>query len=324
MHDQYQRSIEYLRISITDRCNLRCRYCMPATGVPWLPPEDILTYEEILRLVRLCTGLGFRKFRVTGGEPLVRKGVLDFLAQLAQTEGVQDLTLTTNGVLLRPMAAKLKEAGVKRINISLDTLDPDKFAEVTRGGRLEEVMAGIHASLEAGLNPVKLNMVVIRGFNDTELADFVRLAQEYPLHIRFIELMPIGASAANGGEMVSVAEMKQRLDFLNLVPVKGPEGAGPAQHYSGNGIMGSIGFISALSQHFCAGCNRVRLTADGKLKPCLHSAQEFDLRELLRSGASDAELQEALTRVVWDKPSRHNMGSEGWQGRKRVMSQIGG
>lgn len=245
MDDQFKRSIEYLRISITDRCNLRCSYCMPAHGVDWLPPRDILTYEEILRVVSLSVDLGFKKFRVTGGEPLVRKGVLPFLENLAAIPGVEDLALTTNGVLLAPLAGQLKAAGVRRVNISLDTLDPGKFSDVTRGGKLSDVLKGIEKSLEAGLNPVKVNMVVMGGFNDDELERFVDLARDYPLHIRFIELMPIGASANRRSQLITVDEMQQRLAFLNLIPARGLEGAGPAKNFTAEGLKGTIGFISA-------------------------------------------------------------------------------
>ncbi|MDA8442696.1 MAG: GTP 3',8-cyclase MoaA [Peptococcaceae bacterium] len=324
MRDQYQRQIEYLRISITDRCNLRCSYCMPAQGVQWMPSGEILSYEEILRIARLSVSLGFNKFRVTGGEPLLRKGVLGFLKQLASLEGVKDLTLTTNGILLPDMAAQLKDAGVKRLNISLDTLDPAKFAAITRGGELTRVLAGIKQSIEVGFAPVELNVVVMRGFNDNNLTDFVALAQEYPLHIRFIELMPIGTGAEQNSALVTVAEMRQKLAYLKLTPTEAVQGAGPAQCYSAPELQGSIGFISAISQHFCTQCNRVRLTADGKLKPCLHSATEYDLKAALRAGVSDAEVKEAIAEAVLLKPSQHHMLTQGWDGQTRGMSQIGG
>jgi GTP 3',8-cyclase len=323
MEDGFKRQIEYMRISITDRCNLRCSYCMPPEGVRWLPSSDVLSYEEILRFVNLSTELGFKKFRVTGGEPLVRKGVIPFLQKLASNPGVEDLTLTTNGILLGEMAQELKNVGVRRVNISLDTLDSKKFSEITRGGDLQDVLAGINKSLEVGLHPVKVNVVVIRGFNDDELEAFFHMAEQQPLHIRFIELMPVGASDGNKN-LVPVEEMKDRLGLSNLVPVKEFQGAGPAQHYAGVGMKGSIGFISALSQHFCSECNRIRLTADGRLRPCLHSTKELDLRALLRNGASDLELKELLAEAILLKPGQHHMNTEGWQGRDRGMSQIGG
>ncbi|HWJ03173.1 MAG TPA: GTP 3',8-cyclase MoaA [Verrucomicrobiae bacterium] len=324
MQDQFERNIEYLRISITDRCNLRCSYCMPETGVTWLSHGEILSYEEILRVIRIATTLGFAKFRITGGEPLVRKGIVPFLEQVSSVPGVKDLTLTTNGILLGGMADAIKLAGVNRVNISLDTLKPEKFHEITRGGNLQAVLDGIHKSLEAGLEPVKINMVVMKGFNDAELEDFVRLAENYPLHVRFIELMPVGASDQNRAGLITVDQMKARLGIGNLVPVREFQGAGPAQHFTGGGLKGSIGFISAISQHFCSQCNRIRLTADGMLKPCLHSRTDFDLRSLLRGGASEEEIKQAMQNVVYEKPSRHNMTLEGWEGRTRVMSQIGG
>ena len=211
MQDQFLRRIDYLRISVTDRCNLRCKYCMPAEGVQWMPHNFILSFEEILRLMRISTQLGFRRFRITGGEPLVRKGILDFLREAAQLPGVEDLMLTTNGMLLPEMAFGIKAAGVQRVNISLDTMDRTRFFDNTRGGDVSKVIQGIFRSLEAGLNPVKINVVVVRGFNTEELSSFLKLAKQYPLHVRFIELMPIGVSSEHRTDFVSIKEMKELL-----------------------------------------------------------------------------------------------------------------
>jgi len=325
MQDQFLRQINYLRISITDRCNMRCKYCMPSEGVQWMPHEYILTFEEILRLMKISTQLGFHRFRITGGEPLVRKGLLDFLREAAQLPGVEDLMLTTNGMLLPEMAFDLKKAGVQRVNISLDTMDPQRFSENTRGGDVTKVIQGIFRSLEAGLNPVKINVVVVRDFNTMELPDFLTLAKEYPLHVRFIELMPIGVSSGHRSEFVPITEMKEILgideDFATRT--QAILGGGPAEYYQPRGYNGSVGFISALSRHFCGTCNRVRLTADGKLRPCLHSKHEISLREALRDGSNDSEILKLFAEAVWHKPAEHHMNNQAWQDT-RVMSQIGG
>lgn len=323
MQDQYSRHIEYLRISITDRCNLRCTYCMPEKGVAFVPHESILSFEEILRVIKVSTNIGFSRFRITGGEPLVRKGVVDFLAKAAAIPGVEDLMLTTNGILLPGMAGDLKAAGVDRINISLDTFDPDRFREITRGGDVNKVLEGIFKSLEVGLTPVKLNVVVVRGFNDHEIPKFMDLARTYPINVRFIELMPIGASSDRRSDFVGIEEMKRVMGIENLLPIQTIRGGGPAEYYKPEGFAGSIGFISALSRHFCKTCNRVRLTADGKLRPCLHSSNELDLRPVLRESGSDQDLELVLKEAIWQKPSQHHMNEQSWQDQ-RIMSQIGG
>jgi GTP 3',8-cyclase len=323
MQDQYKRRIEYLRISITDRCNLRCKYCMPEEGVNWIPPESILSFEEILRLIRISTQLGFKRFRITGGEPLVRQGILGFLREAAHIPGVEDLMLTTNGILLPELAFDLKAAGVNRVNISLDTLDPERFREITRGGDVHRVIQGVFRSLEAGLEPVKLNVVVVRDFNLIELPKFMELARNYPLHIRFIELMPIGISSDKRQDFVPISEMKDRLGLKGLEAKRDINGGGPAEYITSEGFQGSIGFISAISRHFCDTCNRVRLTTDGKLRPCLHSAKDVDLLQVLRGDTSDEEIADLFARAVWSKPAEHHMNEEAWQDT-RIMSQIGG
>ncbi len=323
MLDQFKRNIDYLRISVTDRCNLRCKYCMPPEGVEWIPHESILTFEEILRLMRISTQLGFRRFRITGGEPLVRKEILDFLRQGAKIPGVEDFMITTNGMLLPDMAFDLKAAGIQRVNISLDTLNPERFRDITRGGDVSKVMQGVFCSLEAGLNPVKINVVVVRDVNTDELPDFLKLAKQYPIHVRFIELMPIGISSEHRADFVPIQEMKELLGLKEYIPIQGILGGGPAEYIRPSGYEGSIGFISALSRHFCNTCNRVRLTADGKLRPCLHSKNEVDLLDALHNGTSDEALTNLFAQAVWHKPANHHMNDEGWQGQ-RVMSQIGG
>ncbi|TGE33714.1 GTP 3',8-cyclase MoaA [Desulfosporosinus sp. Sb-LF] len=323
MQDQFLRQIDYLRISVTDRCNLRCKYCMPVEGIQWMPHDSILSFEEILRLMKISIQLGFRRFRITGGEPLVRKGILDFLREGAQLPGVEDLMLTTNGMLLPEMAFDLKAAGVHRVNISLDTMDPERFRDNARGGDVSSVIQGIFRSLEAGLNPVKINVVVVRGFNTDELPNFLTLAKQYPLHIRFIELMPIGISSEHRNDFVSIQEMKELLEIQEYHPTQDITGGGPAEYFRPNGFKGSIGFISAMSRHFCGTCNRVRLTADGKLRPCLHSKHEVDLRTSLRNGSTDAMILDRFAKAIWHKPAEHHMNDEAWQG-ERVMSQIGG
>ncbi|MHB1404251.1 MAG: GTP 3',8-cyclase MoaA [Desulfitobacteriaceae bacterium] len=321
MQDQFKRQIEYLRISVTDRCNLRCRYCMPEEGVNWISHDSILSFEEILRLINISTRFGFRRFRITGGEPLVRKGILSFLEQASQIPDVDDLMLTTNGILLAEHAFDLKRAGVQRVNVSLDTLDPKRFRHITRGGDVHQVLQGVFRSLEAGLDPVKLNVVVSRSQNLEELPKLTELARTYPLHVRFIELMPIGASDRD--EFVPITEMQEILGIQDVLATEDVQGGGPAEYYRPPGFKGTIGFISALSRHFCHTCNRVRLTADGKLRPCLHSSFEVDLRQTLRSAASDAEIGDLFAKGVWLKPAEHHMNDEEWQDQ-RLMSQIGG
>lgn len=288
-----------------------------------MPHEAILTFEEILRIMRISTQLGFRRFRVTGGEPLVRKEILSFLQEGAKLPGVEDLMLTTNGLLLPEMAFDLKAAGVQRVNISLDTMNPERFRDITRGGDVSKVIKGVFRSLEVGLNPVKINVVVVRGFNTDELPSFLTLAKQYPIHVRFIELMPIGISSEHRNDFVAIQEMKELLGLTEYVPTQGILGGGPAEYVQPPGYKGSIGFISAMSHHFCDTCNRVRLTSDGKLRPCLHSKHEVSLRDALRDGSSDAAIMEIFAQAVWHKPAEHHMNEEALQGQ-RVMSQIGG
>ena len=303
--DPFKRRIDYLRLSVTDRCNLRCRYCMPAEGVSKLDHEDVLRYEEILRIARISVRMGISKIRITGGEPLVRKDILYLCSNISQIQGLKCLSLTTNGVLLPGFARKLFAAGISRINISLDTLDPAKYATITRMDAFKEVWRGILAAREAGIAPIKLNAVILRGINDDEIENLARLTMRHPFHVRFIELMPFELQVPDC-QFVSSDEILAKLSAVApLVPVPGPEGNGPAKHYTFSGALGTIGLISPISHHFCATCNRLRLTADGKVRPCLGRHGEVDLRTLLRDRASEAQIAEQLARAIGQKPLEH-------------------
>lgn len=333
MKDHLGRTIEYLRISLTDRCNYRCIYCMPEEGVVSLPHEQILRIEEIAHLVRIAAELGIKSVRLTGGEPLVRKGVVDLVRDVANTPGIENVSLTTNGVLLPKMASDLKRAGLSRVNISLDTLDEDQFAYITRRGHLRETLDGIAAALEAGFDPVKINAVTVRSLNQDYLA-FARLSMDRPLHVRFIEYMPVGDSAGVAGcgwgpdDVVPNEEVLETINaqareagLPELVPAGGdsPLGWGPARYWEFPGAKGTVGFISAMSNHFCSQCNRVRLTADGKLRPCLFSDTELDVRDALRRG-DDEGVRAAFAEALRIKPDEHHNKV----GTERNMSQIGG
>jgi cyclic pyranopterin phosphate synthase len=323
--DRFKRSLNYLRVSITDRCNLRCIYCVPPKLAPKIKPSYILSYEEILRLIRIGAGLGITKVRITGGEPLVRKGVLDFLGQLGRIEGLVDRSLTTNGVFLRSHIDPLIAAGVKRINVSLDTLKPSKFKEITGRDLFNQVWAGILEAHQAGMQPIKINVVALKGINDNELADFARLTYEYPFHIRFIEYMPIGQSSyQNKGELLA-PEILARLQRLGpITPIAHQQFDGPAKRYRLEGAVGEIGFIRPLSDHFCARCNRLRLTASGQLRACLLSDYSEDLKSPLRRGATDEALADIFLKVVRHKPMAHQLatGTDGC--RSSQMVSIGG
>ncbi len=334
MKDNYGRKIDYLRISLTDRCNLRCIYCMPEEGVPFRSHESILRIEEIERLVAVAAGLGIRSVRLTGGEPLVRKGVVDLVREIAATPGIEDISLTTNGILLPKMAADLKDAGLTRVNISLDTLDPAQFTYVTRLGKIEDVFAGIDAALENGFDPVKINAVAVRSL-DQDFFGFAKLSLDRPLHVRFIEYMPVGESTGSCGcgwgkedviaseelfGMINEQAIASGLGELKPAGNHKPTGWGPARYFEFEGAKGTVGFISPLSRHFCSECNRLRLTADGKIRPCLFSDEEFDVRAALRSGKGDKAVRDVLLAALGAKPDEHHdkVGTE------RNMSQIGG
>lgn len=326
--DGFARPIQYLRVSVTDRCNLRCVYCMPEEGIPTIAHGDILRFEEIALVVRAAAGLGISKVRLTGGEPLVRRGIVELVRMLAEIPGVDDLSMTTNGILLASFAPALAEAGLRRVNVSLDTLDPERFRRITRRGELADVLAGIEAARRAGLEPVKINMVVIRGLNDDEVVEMARRTLTEGWHVRFIEVMPLGSNehwAADG--FVSAEEIRARVEkvFGELeaeldAPVPG---GGPARYYRVPGASGTIGFITPVSEHFCARCNRLRLTADGQLRPCLLSDAEIDLRAVLRAGGGVEDVQAVLQHAIMSKPLRHHL-ADGVSPHDREMAQIGG
>lgn len=333
MKDGLGRTIDYLRISLTDRCNFRCIYCMPEDGVKLMSHEEILRVEEIAHVVRIAADLGIRSVRLTGGEPLVRLGVVDLVRDIASTPGIENVSMTTNGVLLPKMADDLKRAGLSRVNISLDTLDPEQFKYITRRGELQQTLDGIDAALEAGFDPVKINAVTVRSLNQDYLA-FARLSVDRPLHVRFIEYMPVGESSGSHGcgwgpedvvpneEVIEAINAAARAKGLpELVPAGDdrPLGWGPASYWEFPGAQGTVGFISAMSNHFCSRCNRVRLTADGKLRPCLFSDMEFDIREPLRADDEDG-VRAVFAKTLRVKPDEHHNKV----GTERGMSQIGG
>lgn len=319
MKDNFGREINYLRISVTDRCNLRCKYCMPAEGVENLGHDRILSFENIERIVKASAGLGIKKYRITGGEPLARIGIVNLIENLAKIDGVEELAMTTNGTMLAKHAAALKKAGLNRVNISLDTLNHTKFKEITRGGHLDDVFDGINAAFKEGLTPVKLNVVAMKGFNDDEIIDFIQLTYQHALDIRFIELMPIGhAEVDRGYGFLSKEEIMEKLP--SLIHINDQDGV--ADNYKYPGAIGRIGFISAMSSHFCNACNKIRLTADGKLKTCLHSNQEIDLSKVLDTG-NDEQLKETILNAILHKEDRHHL-NEGAKPIHRDMNKIGG
>lgn len=336
-HDSHGRKIDYLRISVTDRCNLRCVYCMPAEGVEWKPPADILTFEEIERFAKIAVAEGISKIRLTGGEPLVRKGIVEHIRRLKAITGLEAIALTTNATLLRRYATELHDAGLSRINISLDSLDPEVFTTITRGGKLEDALDGLDAALEAGFKPVKMNVVVVRSL-EQDLGAFARLAIDRPVHVRFIEYMPVGDAPAggrgHGGGWTEADHMpadeildrlRESLAEQGLGPLEEstsenrPEGWGPARYFTIPGAQGTIGVISPLSRHFCGECNRLRLTADGRLRPCLFSDSELDVRTPLREGTEE-DVRAVILGALESKPETH----EQRRGTVRRMSQIGG
>lgn len=331
MRDSHGRVIDYLRISLTDRCNFRCVYCMPEEGVCSLGHDQIMTLEEIERLVAVAASLGIKSVRLTGGEPLVRKGVEDLVAAITKMPGIQNVSMTTNGVLLPKMAQTLKEAGLNRVNISLDTLDPNQFAEITRVGKLEDTLAGIDAALETGFNPVKINAVTVRRLNQ-DFLQFAKLSIDKPLHVRFIEYMPVGQDGGGGASWgkEDVIPSEELLEIINaqaeaaglekLQPAdKNPLGWGPAKYMAFPEAQGTVGFISPLSRHFCSECNRLRLTADGKIRPCLFSDVEYDVRAALQSH-DDEQVKQVLMQALGAKPDDHHDRV----GTDRNMSAIGG
>jgi len=298
---------------------------MPPGFIPRLPHDEILRYEEIIRIIKVGISLGISKVRITGGEPLVRKGVYDFLKRLADMDGLRDIALTTNGVSLKDNIEKIKAAGIKRMNISLDTLSRSKYKEITGHDRFDQVWEGIQLAHKTGFDPIKLNFVALSGVNDDELTDFARLSFSYPFHVRFIEYMPIGKSRMKYGPLLLVPEIKKRISTIGkLIPVKNSINDGPAERYKFEGAKGEIGFIGALSHHFCNRCNRLRLTASGQLRPCLLSDRYEDLKGPLRKGCSDEEIAEIFLAAVRHKPSDHNLSISNPEKVLSQMSSIGG
>ena len=327
MVDSNNRKINYLRLSITDRCNLRCMYCMPEEGIDFLPHQNILSYEEMLRMVSLSVYRGIKKVRITGGDPLVRKGFTGFLKKMSEIEGLDEITITTNGVLLKQYAAEIKASGVHRINVSLDSLKPEKFKKIAGRDLFGQVWDGIQEAERLGFAPIKINVVAMRGVNDDEIEDFGRLTLEKPYHIRFIELMPIGGNNdLSSDKFLPILEIYDRLQNVGpLVPIQRRNSLdGPAQRYKIENAKGEIGLIGALSNHFCAVCNRLRLTSDGHLRSCLFSEEEIDVLPLLREGRSDESILALIEKAITEKPEQHDMKKQGHKSCTRLMSSIGG
>lgn len=317
MIDRLGRNITYLRISVTDKCNLRCRYCMPEEGVCRKNHADMLTEDEMIHAVEVAAELGITKIRLTGGEPLVKKNILSICRRTAAVDGIREVCLTTNGILLPTLGKQLREAGVSRINLSLDTLDPEKYAHITRIGRLEQFQTGLEAALEAGFDKVKINAVLIGGFNDNEIEDLANLTMQYPVDMRFIELMPI-QDHDEYGEDAYLPYSKVLEKLPEAVPV--PQDGGVAKLYRLPGAKGNIGLISPVSAHFCGECNRLRLTADGKLKPCLHAPDEYSIKGLDKAG-----IKAVFEQAIWNKPTWHgDLDALHRSQAGRNMNEIGG
>ncbi|MGH7475261.1 MAG: GTP 3',8-cyclase MoaA [Longimicrobiales bacterium] len=326
MHDAFGRRIEYLRISVTDKCNLRCVYCMPEAGLAWLRREELLRYEEIVAIVATLERMGLERVRLTGGEPLVRRDLPELVRQLRRIDGIRDIALSTNAVLLAELAEPLRRAGVDRVNISLDSLRPERVDAIARRpGSYQRIMAGLDAAERVGFAPIKINTVVMRGRNDDELAAFARITRERPWHVRFIEVMPVAGSLdISACEFVPAAEILERLRSAGaLEPVAGPPGNGPATYFRFADGPGTVGVITPMSHNYCDRCNRMRLTADGQLRPCLFGALQTNLRDALRAGQP---LEPLIERTLAIKPERHQLvqGSASGSGGLVALSQVGG
>ncbi|SDT26630.1 cyclic pyranopterin phosphate synthase [Paenibacillaceae bacterium GAS479] len=330
LSDRFGRVHDYLRISVTDRCNLRCLYCMPEEGMEFADSSELLSYDQIVEVVEAAAELGFKRLRITGGEPLVRPGLDGLIRRLKATSGIEEISLTTNGILLARQARALREAGLDRVNISLDTLDASRFRMIARRGGLEQVMAGIQAAGEAGLGPIKLNCVLLKGINEDEVKSFLRLSIDHPLHIRFIEYMPIGHADEQWRRsylpLSSVMDAAKELG-LPMAPLSSMAGNGPSENWAFEGATGSFGLIHPVSDRFCASCNRLRLTADGNLQPCLYWVDELNVKPAL---GNRKELQELFRRAADIKPENHDMAAKlhdnalSHTPTSRRMSQIGG
>jgi GTP 3',8-cyclase len=327
--DQWGRKVNYMRVSVTDRCNLRCVYCMPLQGVQLRPRDEYLAYDELLRVIDAGLSLGIDRIRITGGEPLVRPGLAEFMAKL-KPMGIKDLSLSTNGLLFPAMATELRDAGLDRVNISLDTLRPDRFHKMARlASDPGPILESVDAAIRLGMEPVKLNMVVIRGWNDDEIADMARLTIDKPVHVRYIEVMPFSEAYEFTWEnLVPAAEMRQKLmeEFEDLEPVReGIKGNGPAKYWRIPGAKGTVGFISAVTECFCGDCNRIRLSADGKINPCLGHVTEVDLKPVIRTAEFNKEaLMAVMSDAILKKPREHNFDDADQDFTLRVMHGIGG
>jgi len=319
MKDNFEREITYLRVSVTDRCNLRCKYCMPPGGIEKKDHEDLISLEDIYRIIKESTRLGIKKIRFTGGEPLVRLGLHKLIKDVSQLEGIKEITMTTNGVLLTKYIKELKEAGLNRVNISLDTLRADRYKDITRGGDINKVIEGIKAAQKYDMKPIKINAVLMKGFNDDEIEDFAKLTIDKDIIIRFIELMPFGERYSwTKDKYLSNSRVLEKVK--NLEEINYDKGS-PSRYYKIKGAKGKIGLINPISRHFCNTCNRIRLTADGNIKPCLHSDLEIDMKKYL---GSEEEIYKGLIEAVKSKPSQHHINEEGYDPIKRDMNRIGG
>lgn len=322
MKDRYNRTVDYLRISVTDRCNLNCVYCTSSKGVELLPQGELLTYEEMIEISRAAVACGIRKIRITGGEPLVRRDIEGLVSEISRIEGLVDLSLTTNGILLSEMAEPLRRAGLKRINISLDTLDPERYSHLTGGGSLKKVLAGVDSALAAGFDPVKINAVLVDESVEDDIDSFLDLVYRKPVHVRFIEKMEFDDDCGTAGGTSCARIIEKVSERVELEETEGPLGFGPATYVRPKGAKGTLGFICPYSRHFCDRCNRLRLTADGRLRPCLFSDAEIDLKKLLREGGfSGQALAERISEALLLKPESFKSALR--KGR-RTMRQIGG
>ncbi|MDH5758649.1 MAG: GTP 3',8-cyclase MoaA [Gemmatimonadota bacterium] len=326
MLDTFGRRVEYLRVSVTDKCNLRCTYCMPMEGMPWMRRDELLTYEEITSIVRIMAGMGLRRVRITGGEPLVRRDLPELVSMLKGIPGIDDLSLSTNAVLLEEHARALRDAGIDRVNVSLDSLRAERVEAIARRpGSFPRIMAGLDAAEAAGFAPLKINVVLIRGVNDDEIEDFAAITRERPWHVRFIELMPTGSNLdLSARQFFSCTEALRRLRAVEeLEPVEGPPGNGPATYHRFPGAPGTVGAITPMSHNYCDRCNRMRLTADGHLRPCLFGELQTNLRDPLRAGADIVPFIDETLRI---KPERHHLvqGSDAGSGGLVALSQTGG
>lgn len=326
MRDQFGRTIDYLRISVTDKCNLRCTYCMPVEGLDWIPRDEFLTYEEITSVVRQMADVGLRRIRLTGGEPLVRRDLPDLVHLLAGVPGIEDIALSTNAILLPQFGRELRDAGVRRLNVSLDTLRRERFRDMARRPErfFDATLEGIAEAERLGFAPLKINTVLMRGLNDDEVESFAEITKMRPWHVRFIELMPTGDNLHLSDRFLSTDSVLERLRRIgDLRPAQGPMGNGPATYFRFDGAPGSVGVITPLSHNYCDRCNRMRLTAEGKLRTCLFGTHEVDLKGPLRSGG---DVMQAVRRALREKPEKHllQIGSAKGSGGLRALSQVGG